>query len=33
MFRIDFRVHNFQGKIPDPKKVQAIVNMPVPTNP
>jgi hypothetical protein len=32
IFRTDFRVHSFQGKIPDPKKVQAIVNMIVPTN-
>jgi hypothetical protein len=22
-----------EGKIPDPKKVQVIVNMPIPTNP
>jgi hypothetical protein len=22
-----------EGKIPDPKKVQAIMNMPIPTNP
>jgi hypothetical protein len=34
IFKIDFRVHSFQGrKIPDPKKVQAIVNMPIPINP
>jgi hypothetical protein len=33
IFRIDFRVYNLQGKISNPKKVQAIVNMLVPTNP
>jgi hypothetical protein len=33
IFRIEFRVHGFQEKMPNPKKVQTIVNMPIPTNP
>jgi hypothetical protein len=31
--KIDFRVHSFQGNLPNPKKVQAIMNMLVPTKP
>jgi hypothetical protein len=34
IFKNDFRVHvSKEGKIPDLKKVQAIVNMLVPINP
>jgi len=34
IFKIDLRfIVSKEGKIPDPKKVQAIVNMLVPTNP
>jgi hypothetical protein len=34
IFKFDFRVHSFQGmKILNLKKIQAIVNMPMPINP